>query len=79
MHRLGRALQPLLDPRAGHDRGAVAEAQTGAEGAVLVPQTVELSVKSVDCFFDVGVVLGGEAVPELGTLLAQALDLRMDS
>ena len=45
---------------------------------MLVPEAVELRVEPADVFLDLGVVLGGEAVPELGPLLAQALDLRMD-
>ena len=45
---------------------------------MLVPEAVELRVETPDVFLDLGVVLCGEPVPELGTLLAQALDLRVD-
>ena len=46
---------------------------------MLVPEAVELGVETPDVVLDLGVVLCGEAVPELGTFLAQALDLRVDS
>ena len=76
---LGGSLEPLFDPGSRDDLLAVAEAKPGSEGAVLVPEPVELRVKSVNVFLDLGVVLCGEAVPKLGTLLTQALDLRVDS
>jgi hypothetical protein len=75
---LGRALEAFLDPGAGDDRCAVAEPELGAKGAVLVPETVKLGIECLDLGLHLGVVLSGEAMPELATFLAQALDLRMD-
>src|SRR5262249_18363318 len=76
--RLGRPLQPLLHPRAGDEGVAIAEAHAGPEGTMLVPELVELPVEPTDVVADGGVVLGGQPVPELGSLLAEPLDLRMD-
>ena len=45
---------------------------------MLVPETAELGVEPADLFLELRVVLGGEAMPELAALLAQALDLRVD-
>ena len=45
---------------------------------MFVPEAIELRVDCVDLGAHVGVVLVGEPVPELGALLAQGLDLRMD-
>ena len=75
---LGRALETLFDAGAGDDRGAIAEPELRTKGAVVIPQVVELRIKSADLLPHLGVVLVGELVPELGTILAQALDLRMD-
>ena len=64
-------VEPLLDPRAGDDRIAVAEAHTGAEGTMFVPEAIELRVDRVDLGLDLGIVLVGEPVPELGALFTQ--------
>ena len=45
---------------------------------MFVPEAVELCVYRVDLGSHLGVVLVGEPVPELGSLLAQGFDLRMD-
>jgi hypothetical protein len=76
---LGGALEPLFDAGAGHDVLAIAEAQPGAESAVLVPERVELLVQRADVLPDGGVVLGGEPMPELSPFLAQDFDLLMDA
>ena len=76
--RSGGAFEALFDARAGDDRRAVAEAHPGPEGSMVVPEVVELRVEPADLLLDLGVVLGGEAMPELGPLLTQALDLRVD-
>ena len=75
---LGRALQPLLDPGTGDDLRAVAEAQLRSDGSVVIPEAIQLRVEAADLLPDLRVVLGGEPMPELATLLAQALDLRMN-
>ena len=76
--RSGCALEPLFDARARDDLLAIAEAEGGAHGAVLVPQPVELRVDRLDLCTNVRVVLGGESMPELSPLLAQMLDLLVD-
>ena len=79
MHRSGRdALEPLLDTRARDDVVAATKAHAGADGAVLVPEGVELSVEATDLFTHREVVLGRQLVPQLGTLLAQAFDFLVD-
>src|SRR6185437_12280602 len=78
LNRSGRALEPFLDPCACDDLLAIAEAQAGADGSVLVPEAVEPRVDLVDLRSNLGVVLVGEPVPELGALFAQALDLLVD-
>jgi hypothetical protein len=45
---------------------------------VVVPEPVELVVQPVDLVLHLGIELGGEAVPELCPLFAQALDLGVD-
>src|SRR5437660_1049506 len=75
---LSRPLEPLFDPCAGDDRVAIAEAHPGAERAVLVPKSAELCIEPADLFLDLRVVLRREAMPEFGTLLTEALDLRVD-
>ena len=46
--------------------------------AVLVPKSAELSIEPADVFLDLRVVLRGEAMPQFGALLTEALDLRVD-
>src|SRR5262249_8642673 len=55
-----------------------AEAQAGADGAMFVPQDIELGVDRMDLGPDLGIVLVGEPVPELCAVFAQSLDLGMD-
>ena len=45
---------------------------------MFVPEALELRVDRMDLGPHLGVVLVGEPMPELGSLLAQGLDLRMD-
>jgi len=78
MQGSGSSFEALFDAGAGDDRCAVAEAHTGPKGSMIVPEMVELRVEAADLLPDLGVVLGGEAVPELRSILAQALDLRVD-
>src|SRR5437763_1457938 len=75
---LRRALQPLFDPRAGHDVVPVAEAHLGPQGAVLVPKPVELRVQPVDVGHDACVVFSGEALVQVGALVAQTVYVLMD-
>ena len=75
---LGGPLQALFDAGARDDRSAVAEAHLGPERPLLVPEAVESRVDAADLLANLGVVLAGERVPELDSLLAQALDLLMD-
>ena len=75
---LGGSFEPLFDPRAGDDLVAIAEAQPGPEGAVLVPEAAEFRVQTMDGFLGLGIELCGKPMPELGALFAQALDFRVD-
>src|SRR5215471_10862304 len=45
---------------------------------MFVPEAVELRVDRMDLGPDLGIVLVGEPVPELGAVFAQSLDLGMD-
>jgi hypothetical protein len=78
MQRSGGSFEPLFDPGPGDDRAAVAEPDAGAKGTVVIPEGVELRVERANLLANLGVVLSGKRVPELGTILAQALDLIVD-
>src|ERR1700704_6578087 len=78
MRSLGGPLQTFLDTGPGDDLLAIAEPHPRAEGAVLVPQPVELRVDAANLLTGLRVVFIGERVPELGTYLAQTLDLLVD-
>jgi len=52
------SLEPLFDPGPGDDLVAVTEPHPRAQGAMLVPQAVELRVEAVDVGHDGRVVLG---------------------
>ena len=75
---LGGALEPLFDAGAGDDLRGVPEPDLGAEHSLFVPEPVEGRIDTADLLAELGVVLGGERVPELDSLVAQALDLLMD-
>ena len=72
------ALEPLFDPGAGDDRVPVAEPDSGAKGAVLVPEVVELRVDAADVRDDAGVVFRREPLVQLGAVLAQTIDFLVD-
>ena len=74
----GGAFEALFDPGTGDDRRAIAEAHPGPKGSMVVPEVIQLRVEAADLLLDLGVELGGEAMPELGPLLTEALDLRVD-
>ena len=78
VRQLGGALQALFLAGPAHDLVALAEADARALGAVLVPEGDQLLVDLLDLVYDRLLSPVGEALPQLPTDLAQALDLGMD-
>ena len=90
LNRRESALRRAEEARADEEEGSSARASSALEAeleakiAAAEARERELertigAVEAPDVVLDLGVVLCGEAVPELGTFLAQALDLRVDS
>ena len=76
--QLGSALQALFLASPAHDVVALAEANAGALGTVLVPERDQLLVDALDLVHDRLRPAAREVLPQLSAHLAQALDFRVN-
>ena len=75
----GSAFEAFFRPGALHDLLPLAEADAGADRAVLVPERVELLVERLDLLHQFGVTAIRKPMPELCPALADLVDLFMDA